>query len=52
MAAWIAACASATAGTIDSAAVYPDVPMHITRQHDVIDVLATMVLMITQEVLA
>lgn len=56
MAAWMAACASAyasaTTGTIDSTLINPKVPMPITGQRDVVDVLATMVLTITQEVTA
>jgi hypothetical protein len=49
MAAWMAACASVAAVAIDSAPGDLEVPISHTRQRDVIDVLATMVLTITQE---
>ena len=52
MAAWMAACASVAPATIDSAPRDLDVPVPLTRQRDVINVLATMVLTITQEVTA
>jgi len=48
----MAACASVAPATIDSAPGDLDVPVPLTRQRDVINVLATMVLTIAQEVTA